>query len=364
MKKNRILLFAIIPLAAALLSACGTPPANTWPGLAADARNAYLAGGSQVYAVDLENGDEVWHYPEKVDGALVFYAPPAVLPDGRVLIGSAGSNSCLFIIEPAPIDAETRAAPGRCLFAGAKDHWVAAPLVVENTAYAPNNNGHLYALDLTDGSLLWSLEVGGHLWSTPATDGAKLYVSSLDHNVYAIDLESRTVVWKTDLGGPVPGSPVLSADGSTLFVGSFAAKVFALDAASGAITWSKGTQDWVWGQPALDGETLYYADLDGNVYSLDLASGRQNWGEVKPNGPVGASPLVVDGQIIVVAESGTVFALDPQGDLIWDPEIGGKIYTPAVTSGEFVLIAPFQAESLLVALDLNGRQAWKFPEEK
>jgi outer membrane protein assembly factor BamB len=114
----------------------------------------------------------------------------------------------------------------------------------------------------------------------------------------------------------------------------------------------------------VSGETLYYADLAGQVYSLDLATRRQNWGQVKPDEAITAGPLVLDDLIVIMAESGSAFALDPQGEIVWDPEIGGKIYTPAVASGEFVLVAPYQGGSLLIALDMNGRQAWKFPQEK
>lgn len=363
MKKNRFLLLALLPLTAALLSACGAAPAATWPGLAADAEHAYLANGTYVYGVDLASGDQVWRYPDKAESALLFYAAPAVLPDGRLLVGSAGTNSCMHIIEPASVDSETGAADGRCFFSGADDHWVAAPLVVGTTAYAPNNDGFLYAIDLDDGSLLWSLEIGGHLWSTPVTDGARLYVSSLDHHVYAVDIESRSVVWKADLGGSVADSPALSEDGTTLYAGSFASRMFELDAASGDIQWSKDTADWVWGTPALNDGALYYADLDGRVYSLDLATERQNWGDLKPDEAITAAPLAVDGHIVFVTESGSVYTFDAAGEVAWHPETGGKIYTPAVASGEFVLVAPFQADSLMIALDLNGRQAWSFEPE-
>ena len=34
-------------------------------------------------------------------------------------------------------------------FSGAKDHWVAAPLVVKDKLFAVNSDGYLYVLDLT-----------------------------------------------------------------------------------------------------------------------------------------------------------------------------------------------------------------------
>jgi len=125
-------------------------------------------------------------------------------------------------------------------------------------------------------------------------------------------------------------------------------------------------EDWIWGGPALDGDTLYFADLGGRVYSLDLASGRRNWGEVQPDGPVAASPLLMADKIIIVTESGSVYAFDRDGREAWPKAYatGGKIYTSPVASGELILIAPYQAESLLAALDADGKQAWLFAPQR
>jgi outer membrane protein assembly factor BamB len=123
-------------------------------------------------------------------------------------------------------------------------------------------------------------------------------------------------------------------------------------------------EGWIWDAPALDSETLYYADLEGNVYSLDLPSGTQNWAGVKPDGPIAASPLVIGDQIFVATESGSLVALDHDGKFQSPFEIGGKIYTTPVVSNDLILIAPYQADFTLVALDVDGKQAWKFTPAK
>jgi outer membrane protein assembly factor BamB len=355
LKKNRIILFVSLAMGALFLSACGSP-VNTWPGLTADAERAYLANGPIVYAIDLQDGDEVWHYPQEPDNKLLFYAPPLLTADGQLLIGSAGTNYALVSLD-AQTGRENWASP----FTGARDTWVAAPLVVDDLIYAPNTDGNLYVLDL-DGSLVDTLELGGALWSQPVSDGNVIYVASLDHHVHVIDPATRAILQTIDLGGAIPGGVTLGTDG--VYAGSAASRVefVGLDGTHHTLA---ETKDWVWGAPALDGETLYFADVSGNVYSLDLASDRQNWGAVipDPEGPITPSPLVVGEQIIVVTESGTVFALDRQGQIVWEESLEGKLYTQAVNSGELVLVAPFQGDVLLVALDLTGRQAWTFKPE-
>src|SRR5512138_2428590 len=172
-KRASLILLALLGML--LLSSCAGGAAargSTWPGLAADEQAAYLSDGAQLFAVRLNDGAALWMYPAKPDAKTSFFATPDLLPDGRLLIGSAGSDHCLYLINPAQVDQTTKAPAAQCIFNGAKDRWIASPLVEGNMAYAPNNDGWLYAVDLSSGKLAWSLQIGGggHLWAMPATD--------------------------------------------------------------------------------------------------------------------------------------------------------------------------------------------------
>lgn len=366
-KRVSVILLALVT--ALVLSSCAGGAAtrgSTWPGLAADATNAYLSDGAQLFAVRLSDGTEMWKYPAKADAKTSFYATPDVLEDGRLVIGSAGTDHCLYVIDSTKVDPATASPAATCVFNGAKDRWVAAPLVVENVAYAPNNDGFLYVVDLASSKLLWSLKIGGggHLWATPVMHENTLYISSLDHNIYAVDVASQKVTNKKDLGGSVTGAPAISADGKTLYAGSFASKVFALDAATLNVLWEKPTQKWAWGSPIMNEQTVFVGDLDGQLYALDAATGSQTW-NVKPDGPITGSPLLAGEHVIVTTETGSVYAFDAQGQHAWDAAIKGKIYTPAVQSGDLILVAPLStgAEYLLTALKPDGTLAWNYPRK-
>jgi outer membrane protein assembly factor BamB len=351
---KRFVLIYVVLLASVLLSACGVRPSTSWPGLAADASQAYLTDGTFVYAIDLADGKQVWRFPEKA-GKNSFYATPVLTPDGQVLVGSEGTEHNLY-----SLDSKTGREHWIKPFSGAKDRWIGAPLVVGGAIYAPNADGRLYILDM-EGGLIDSVELGGPLWSQPATDGQLLYVTSLDHHLYAVDLASHGVVQTVDLGGAIPGGPTAGPEG--VYVGSFSKKLELV--ANGEKRSLAEAENWIWGAPALDGETLYYADLNGNVYSLDLGTGRQNWGVVKPDGPIVASPLAVGDQIIIVTEAGSVVALDRNGSEVWPVrrELGGKIYSSPVVSNDLILVAPLGAEYYLYALDRDGRIVWNFKPE-
>ena len=366
--KKKLIIVTTILLGAFLLSACAGGPVHgsTWPGLATDGSLIYLADGPFVYAVNLEDGREVWRYPAERDNDLVFYSTPAVTPDGLVIVGSAGTDHSLIALNPNDINTETNAPLEAWRFTGASDYWMAAPLILEDKLFAVNDDGNLYILDLQGGGSSKEATVvelnGGSLWSRPTTDGERVYITSLDHNVIAVDANSHEVVWREDLGGAVPGSAVLSEDGS-LYVGSLASQLEKFDPATGNHQSVVDAENWVWGTPSLDGDTLYFSDVDGNFYSFDTSSGSQSWNPIKPNGPVTASPLVREEHILLATESGSIYAIDREGKVLWSQEIGGKIYTTPVAVDDLTIVAPLETEFYLVALDLDGRQAWTFTPE-
>ncbi len=355
MTTKRLLLFSLLLIAALALSACtgSRTIVNNWPGLAADAERAYVAGGSFVYAVNMTNGGEAWRYPAQANNSFHYYANPVLTPDGQLLIGSAGTKHDFVSINPAT-GKDNWAAP----FTGAKGIWVASPLVMNNQIYAPNADGYLYVLKM-DGSLVDSVYLGGSLWSAPVTDGKLIYVASLDHHVHIIDPANPGANKAIDLGGAIPGGVTVTPEG--VYAGTFASKLESISA-GGDYRSVADAQGWIWGAPTLDGQTLYYADLEGNVYSFDLASGKQNW-QVKPDGPIAGSPLVVGDRIFVATESGTLVALDRDGKF-QSYTVGGKIYTTPVLSNDLILVAPYQADFTLVALSPDGKQAWKYTPAK
>ena len=357
MNTKKLILIILFALGALTLSACGgqVSVAN-WPGLAADTERAYISSGSHVYAVDLKTGDEVWRYPAEADGKLLFFANPVITQDGQLLIGSEGTNHAFVSINPVT-GKDNWVGP----FSGAKAPWVASPLVLNDKIYAPNTDGFIYVLDLTGKPAGDPIEIGGALWSAPVTDGTILYVSSLDHHIHLINPQENSSAEPVDLGGAAPSSPAVADDG--VYVGSFSSRIEFISS-SGKQEVIAEAPNWIWGTPVLDGETLYYADLNGNIFSYDLASGKQNWGDVQPDGPVVAKLLLVGDQIYVATEAGTLVALDREAKIVWEKEVGGRIYTSPVASGDLVLVAPYQAEFALAAYDPDGKQVWDYTPAK
>jgi outer membrane protein assembly factor BamB len=358
--KKKLIVVTTILLGAILLSACagGAARGTSWPGLATDGNMAYLADGPFVYAVSLGDGKLVWKYPGERSTKLVFFSTPVVTPDGSIVVGSAGTDRSLIALNP---NSNTNAPIEQWKFTGAKDHWVAAPLVVENKLFAVNSDGNLYIIDLQDGRSVKEatvVELGGRLWAQPTTDGERVFITSLDHSVFAVDAKTYKVLWHEELGGAVPGSAVLGPDGM-LYVGSLDSQLEKFDPATGNHEAVLDAENWVWSTPSLEADTLYFGDVDGNFYSFNTSTSKLNWNPVKPDAAITAGPLVLGDSVLIATESGSIYQVSKDGKSKLWKQPGGQIYTTPVQAGDLILVAPLGTDAYLYAYQQDGSPAWQ-----
>lgn len=345
---------------ALLISACSesVTTASSWPGITTDDQTAYVAYNQQVYAIQLQNGSLKWQFPQEPSNTAAFYADPALTPDGQLIVG--GYNHVLYSLNP-----ENGAVNWE--FSEAQNRFIAAPLVYEESIYVPAADETLYALTL-DGQLRWKFTTDEESWAQPVADGncRCLFLPSLDHHIYAISLEDGSQIWQTEsLNGAIVGTPALSAD-NILYAGTFSSAIIAIDAATGKTIWRAPTEGWVWSGPTLVDNRLYVGDLSGYLYALNTSDGSKIW-ELTPeqlDGQIVGSPLVVDDSIYITTENGTLYNLSLDGNINWSQVVGGKLYTSPRLAGELILVAPVQAEGLLIAYSKEGVKQWSYTPEK
>jgi len=356
MKSKYILITSFLLILGNALTACtgGSFAATSWPGLTVASNTAYLAYNTQLYAFQTSNGSEQWHYPDKPDNKISFYATPAITSDGQLIVG--GFNNVLYSLNPSSGQLNWQ-------FSDAKNRYIGGALVTDQGIYAPNADKNLYALDLK-GALLWTFTAKDPNWAQPALGNQChcIYLTSMDHYLYAINIENGSLLWQSqDLDGAIVGTPAVSEKG-VVYVGTFASDMVALNAQDGSQLWRTPVDGWVWSGPALDNDKLYFGDLNGNFYALNSADGKMLW-QLKPDqldGSISGTPLVIDNNIYITTQSGTVYALDTDGKIQWQQTVGGKLYGPPLSAGDLIMVAPNETDNILVALTKSGTQQWVF----
>jgi outer membrane protein assembly factor BamB len=361
MKPKLLPIISLLLLFSLFISACSSTVYSStgWYGLAASTDTAYLAAGTQVHAVDLNTHAEKWHYPDKANAKITFFANPVLTSDGQLLVASYDHN--LYSLNPATNGTLNWS------FSGSKNRLIASPLVIKNIAYQPSSDGNVYAVDLTTHNAAWNQpgQTSGPIWATPATDDSCgcIYVASMDHSVYKFDASSGKLIVKSgDLGGAIVGTPAVGSDG-TLYVGTFGKELLALDSTKLSIKWRFTTHDWVWAGPALANNVLYFGDLAGNFYALNATDGTTSFSVLQVNSPIVDTPVVLGDKIYFTAESDTIFIADTKGS-ITSKVVGGTIYSAPIVAGDTILVAPSSFTSQLAALSLDGTQKWVFPPPK
>ena len=251
---------------------------------------------------------------------------------------------------------------------------VGAPVLAEDESLVlvASDNGDVYAFNTTGSSRdrqVWSFTAGGQVWSTPAVSDGIVYVGSLDQYLYAVSLdreipagESR-LLWKYKTDGAVMGSPIVldGPSGKMVVAGSVDRKMYALGASDGELIWSFTGDDWIWADPVADEEHIYVASMSGTVYALDR-SGNLVWEtKLEDGSPVVSRPVVQGEDIVVATDEGKLFRLDTgNGQRVGGfHDLSGRVKaSPSILGGNvFVGVE----DNSVRGIDLEDwREAWNF----
>lgn len=240
------LLISVVSAAAADTSVAVGP---SWPSYLGSSRHQSLSSESVITPANAAGLKAIWHWspPPSAPGqpkANVLYASPIVV-DSRVFMGT--NSGVLYAL--SEVD-------GSVLWSrdlGHSPHYtcsklglISTPTVASDpsrsgrsTLYVGGGDGYLYALDPTDGSVIWrtlmldplNSQNGNFNWASPAVANGEIYMglsSQCDDpftpgGVREVDQATGAIVhtwWSMppqDVGAGVWSSPSVSADGSRVF---------------------------------------------------------------------------------------------------------------------------------------------------
>jgi len=163
---------------------------------------------------------------------------------------------------------------------------VSSPVVADGVVFIGSGDSHVYALNLSDGSVKWSRQLGSNddladIEAPPMVRDGTVYIGSTNKMFYALDAADGSERWTFTAKDQITGSatPAKLRDGrAVVLVGSYDGSLYCLDARDGKPVWTFTTQNYINGAPAVQEELrlVVFGGCDGFVYSIDLDTGEQH----------------------------------------------------------------------------------------
>jgi outer membrane protein assembly factor BamB len=338
-----------------------------------------VVGPEQVVGVDLGSGESSWSVDRAfgpsvpaavatVRGAqLVVYTEgfgdgppdPDASPSSSSATTSASGSSApsdgddaggVFDSHLAAFDLETQ-----------KPSFEAVPLdavsrtgvtVDGSMAFVGANGGRIYAVDLTDGSVAWTAELGRPVTSPVAVADGKVLVgmqstsSSRLPTVVALDAADGEELWRVDDEGAAAIVSTVAADATTAYVafsGSQESSIDAIDLESGSRTWHARLprlfDPAATAPPVITDDAVLITDALGVTFALDPADGTRRWDFALNQNVFRAAPVAVGDHVLVGTVDGDFVALDAaDGELVWRSATGSPIRAIAVGGDRILLV--------------------------
>ena len=227
------------------------------------------------------------------------------------------------------------------------------PTIVGQEAVAVTDlDGNIFAYSTNDGSLFWEragLPVNTVVFGAPSPAFAndQLAVAGYGGDISLLEANSGQIIWSDTLAAFSPRTPLQGLgdirahpvfDGGLIFAVSQAGQIAAFNARSGLLVWDQliGCIEMPW----VAGKSLFLQTIDGRLYALRRSDGVVRWvvelPGALPKGVVASEdipryvgPVVVDGKVMVISKSGSLFAFDANtgdGDKVID--VGSDVVTP------------------------------------
>jgi outer membrane protein assembly factor BamB len=266
-------------------------------------RTVFISSGFTLYAIDADNGRELWN----VDMAYAGESSPTVA-DGVVYVASKENNLYAF-------DTES----GEQLWFFKTDGLLfGTPSLTDEAVIIGGDDGDLFAVDRENGHLHWKITLDSAIYSTPAISDGRIFVTTKGQTISAVDLESGELIWSYPVGGS--SSPAV-ADG-VVFVGSDDGALYAIDAeVGGEPLWLFATGSQRVQSPVVVGDEVILA-AGAMVVSLDRASGEVVW-QYPVGNDVTTGTVILDGYLYAGDKDGYLYAIAGDSDLS-TPEEGAE----------------------------------------
>jgi outer membrane protein assembly factor BamB len=328
---------------------------------------------SQQIALDANNGSILWDTQTK---ASMLFA--GSYSDGEFFRGGAQDDTFYCF----------NAANGTIMWTfnpGTPDgYWGSGSAVAYGMVYALNKDGYLYALNVTNGDVVWSYQSSSlYLPGYPVVADGKVYATTGEDAAVdpitgepaasefaCLDAFTGELIWTLPVQAFSPQDSVAIAYGNLYLIPGYIEEGQMSSYRTLDQIWALGTMPWgnylgdsqhiatghsgptnltlLWSFTASGAVTsslcaadglIYFGSQDTYFYCLNARTGDLIW-KFKTGDPIESSPATANGAVYVVSDDGYIYSLDAEnGSLLWLKYIGSD-YAAVFNSVQIVRSSP------------------------
>ena len=218
----------------------------------------------KVFGIDGDKGRRLWIYDRSVPPLTLRGTSTPAIDSGIVVAGFDGGKMAALDVRTGKLLWETSisAARGRSELERMVDI-DSEPMIVDGTVYIATFQGHVAAVQLETGRILWSSDLSSYAGFS--ADEQNIYVSDEDSHVWALDRFSGTVLWEQDsLHARAATAP--AAIGDQIVVGDLEGYLHWINKKNGEFTARKRLcKEPVIAKPIVVGKIAYAYCSDGRL---------------------------------------------------------------------------------------------------
>ena len=246
----------------------------------------------------------------------------------------------------------------------AEDGFESTAAIHAGTVYVGSLDGHLYAVDLSSGTLRWKYEAANEIKSSATVHGGTVYFGDEGGTFHAVDASTGLARWTFETDAGITSSANMAGD--RLLFGSYDNFLYCVKASDGSLVWKVETDGYVHATPAVfehGGETVAAsAGCDGFLRLVRVSDGSEVR-RVGLGGYVAASPAVRGDRAFVGTFESQVLGIDLRaGTILWtyeDPDRQFPFYGSAAVHRELVVIGG-RDKQVHALRPGTGELLWKF----
>lgn len=220
-------------------------------------------------ALDAQSGEELWKVEQEVPPLTLRGISAPTAASGGVLVGTPSGELAVYILDNG--QPGWSAQLGEATGSTELDRVVdvdTKPMIIGDTVYAVSARGHLSALELRSGRVLWQRQYSSFRQLNIARNN--IYLTDVKGHVYAIDrlngLErwSNVALTNRSVTGP-------AVQGNYIVVGDFEGYLHWIDATTGEfVARDQVDGSGIYTAPAVIDNVLYVQSRDGDLQAIKI----------------------------------------------------------------------------------------------